>query len=446
MKIYPYPSKSADQCLVRIRGRELSFRSKDLAAVQRILQAVRRKGDEAVLSYTRQFDAPEMQLGQLAVTPAETAAALRRVEPDVRRALNRAAEQIGAFHRQQKPRSWMDTPRDGVMVGQMVHAVDAAGIYVPGGRGGATPLISSVLMTAIPAKIAGVGRIVMATPPSRDGTVSPYLLAAAHKAGVDQVYKAGSAWAIAALAFGTQTIPKVDVIAGPGNIFVALAKKLVAGAVRIDMIAGPSEILVIADDSAVPEHVAADLLSQAEHDALASAILVTDSAETAAAVQRALKRQTAELERRETAERSLKDFGALFVVQDLAAGVELANRIAPEHLELQVRDPFAWIGRIRHAGALFVGPHTPEAVGDYVAGPNHVLPTAGTARFSSALSVNDFIKTTSLIHYSEEALCTEGRDIVRLAQIEGLGAHARSVAIRLAKPRSRSTRKERVEK
>ena len=441
MKIYPHPSASAEQCLKRIRGRELAFRSKDLAAVQRILQEVRKKGDEAVLAYTRRFDAPEMQPDQMAVTPAETAAALRRVEPDVRRALNRAADQIGAFHRQQKPRAWVDTPRDGVMVGQLVHPVDAAGIYVPGGRAGTTPLVSSVLMTAIPAKIAGVGRVVMVTPPGRDGSVSPYLLAAAHKAGVDQVFKAGSAWAIAALAYGTQTIPRVDVIAGPGNIYVALAKKLVAGTVRIDMIAGPSEILVIADDSADPEHVAADLLSQAEHDPLASAILVTDSAETATAVQRAVKRQVAELERRDIAEQSLQAYGALFVVHDLSAAVALANRIAPEHLELQVRDPFAWVGRIRHAGALFVGPHTPEPVGDYVAGPNHVLPTAGTARFSSALSVEDFIKTTSLIHYSPEALRAEARDIIRLAQIEGLEAHARSVQVRLSKARTANGKK-----
>jgi histidinol dehydrogenase len=443
MKIYPYPSEAAEQCLARIRGRELAFRSKDLAAVQRIVQEVRKTGDEAVLKYTRKFDAPEMRIEQLAVTPTETAAALRRVEPDVKRALSRAADQIGAFHSQQKPRAWIDTPRDGVMVGQLVHPVDAAGIYVPGGQAGKTPLVSSVLMTAIPAKIAGVGRVVMVTPPGRDGSISPYLLAAAHKAGVDEIYKTGSAWAIAALAYGTQTIARVDVIAGPGNIHVTLAKKLVAGTVRIDMIAGPSEILVLADDSAEPEHVAADMLSQAEHDALASAILVTDSAELAAAVQGALKRQAAELPRREIAERALKSYGALFVVPDLTAAVDLANRVAPEHLELQVRDPFAWIGRIRHAGALFVGPHTPEPVGDYVAGPNHVLPTAGTARFSSALSVDHFVKTTSLIHYSAEALRVEARDIMRLARIEGLDAHARSVQIRLAeKPHSKNSNKE----
>jgi histidinol dehydrogenase len=433
MKIYSYPSEAAEKCLARIRGRASAFSAKDVAAVQRILNHVRQKGDKAVIDYTRKFDAPGMALERLEVSAAEIAAALKKVDASFKRALNRAAEQIEAFHRQQKPRSWIDTPRDGVMVGQLVHPVDAAGIYVPGGRSGSTPLVSSVLMTAIPAKIAGVEQIVMVTPPAKDGSITPYLLAAARKAGVNRIFKTGSAWAIAALAYGTAAIPKVDVIVGPGNIYVTLAKKLVSGLVRIDMIAGPSEILVVADASADPAHVAADLLSQAEHDPLASAILVTDSAELATAVQAELARQVVVLTRREIAEQSLRSYSALFVVPDLDAAVGLANRIAPEHLELQVRDPFARIGSIRHAGALFLGPHTPEPVGDYVAGPNHVLPTAGTARFSSALSVDHFVKTTSLIHYSADALAAESADIVRIAEIEGLDAHARSVKIRLPK-------------
>jgi histidinol dehydrogenase len=328
--------------------------------------------------------------------------------------------------------AWVDTPRPGTLMGQLVHPVDAAGVYVPGGQGGTTPLVSSVLMGAIPAKIAGVPNVVMATPPTRDGSVSPYLLAAARKAGVHSVYKVGSAWAIAALAFGTATIPKVDVIVGPGNIYVTLAKKLVSGMVQIDMIAGPSEILVVADESADPAYVAADMLSQAEHDPLASAMLITDSRDLAKAVREAVADQMEQLARKEIARQSIADFAAILVVPDLDMAIDLANRVAPEHMQLIIREPFERIAQIRHAGALFVGPYTPEPVGDYMAGPNHVLPTAGTARFSSALSVDHFIKKTSLIHYSEAAFRKEAKDIAYLAEIEGLDAHARSVTVRLA--------------
>jgi histidinol dehydrogenase len=286
-------------------------------------------------------------------------------------------------------------------------------------------------MGALPAKIAGVKQVVMATPPTTDGTINPHLLYAARKAGVDAVYKLGSAWAIAALAHGTETVPKADVIVGPGNIWVTLAKKIVSGTVGIDMIAGPSEILVIADDTADPAYVAADLLSQAEHDVLASALLVTPSPALAEAVARALDDQLAELPRREIAAKSLRDYGALLVVPDLETAIAAANAIAPEHLELVVADPFAHIGRLRHAGAIFLGPFTPEPVGDYVAGPNHVLPTAGTARFSSALSVEHFLKKTSLLHYAEERFRKEARDIVTLAEIEGLAAHANAVRLRM---------------
>ncbi|MBR9981783.1 MAG: histidinol dehydrogenase [Desulfatitalea sp.] len=431
MKIYQYPSPEAEKRLDRIVGRKLVHGRKEFAAVQRILEDVRKNGDKALMAYTRKFDAPEMSVEQMEVSPAEIAAAQRSVDRKFTRALNRAADQIAAFHQKQLPRSWFDTPRPGTFLGQMVHPVDAAGVYVPGGRGGETPLVTSVLMGAIPARIAGVSRVVMVTPPNRDGGVSPYLLAAARKAGVDKVYKAGSAWAIAALAFGTATIAKVDVIVGPGNIYVTLAKKLVAGTVQIDIIAGPSEVLVIADRHADPEHVAADLLSQAEHDPLASAVLVTDSNALATAVRGALARQVAQLMRREIAEQSLKAFGALVVVKDLDTAIALSNRIAPEHLELQVQEPFAHVGAIKHAGAVFMGTHTPEAVGDYVAGPNHVLPTAGTARFSSALSVNHFMKNTSLIHYTADAFRKEAEDIMCLARIEGLEGHARSVQVRL---------------
>lgn len=431
MKLFHYPSQAADARLKRIVGRGLGYKAADLTAVQRMLAAVSKEGDAAVLRYARQYDAPELQLEQIAVQKDEIKAATGQVDRNFKRALDRAADQIEAFHRRQLPNSWIDTPRPGTLLGQMVHPVDAAGVYVPGAKGGTTPLVSSVLMGAIPARIAGVPRVVMATPSTREGAINPYLLAAAHKAGVDEIYKVGSAWAIAALAFGTATIPKVDVIVGPGNIYVTLAKKLVSGNVRIDMLAGPSEILVIADESARPEHVAADMLSQAEHDPMASAVLVTTSGDLAQAVQASLQEQLAMLTRRAIADQALNNFGALLVVPDIATAVELANRIAPEHLELQIKEPFAVVGQIRHAGAVFIGPYTPEPVGDYVAGPNHVLPTAGTARFSSALSVAHFLKTTSLIHYSEAAFVREAHDIALLARIEGLEAHARSVEIRL---------------
>jgi histidinol dehydrogenase len=437
MKIYAYPSKSAERKLAAIVNRGLSFRKKDVSAVTRILEDVRKNGDRALIKYVNQFDAPKMKIEQLAVTEAEFKDAARRVDASFRRAMNRAASQIESFHRLQLPKSWIQADRPGTLVGQIVNPVQAAGVYVPGGKGGTTPLVSSVLMGGIPAKIAGVARIVMVTPPTSDGRVNPHLLVAARKAGVTEVYKIGSAWAIAALTYGTETVKGVDVIVGPGNLYVTLAKKIVAGTVGIDMVAGPSEILVVADKSADPRYVAADLLAQAEHDVLASAVLITDSRETAAGVVQALDTQLQVLERREIAAASLADYGAILVVDDLDVAVELANRIAPEHLELQVQEPFAYLGRVRNAGAVFLGAHTPEPVGDYVAGPNHVLPTAGTARFSSALSVENFIKKTSVIHYSEAAFKKEAADIVRLANTEGLTAHANAVKIRSTSDRRR---------
>lgn len=431
MKIYHYPSDAAEGRLRRIEKRGLSFRSREEASVRRILKDVQANGDDAVIRFSRQFDAPQLTIDQLVVTKDEMATARRQVDRRFIRALNRAVAQIESFHAKQRQRSWIDTPRPGTLMGQLVHPLDVAGIYVPGAQGGSTPLVSSVLMGAIPAKIAGVPHIVMATPPMRDGRVNPHLLVAAHKAGVDAVYKVGSAWAIAAMAYGTRTIPKVDVIVGPGNIYVTLAKKLVAGTVRIDMIAGPSEILVLADAGADPQFVAADMLSQAEHDSLSSAILVTPSQSLAKAVDSAIEQQLGLLSRREIARQSLKSYGALIVVSDVDAAIDLANRIAPEHLELVIADAFARVGQIRHAGAIFIGSHTPEPIGDYIAGPNHVLPTAGTARFSSALSVDDFVKKTSLIHYASSAFQKEAADVLQLAGIEGLDAHANSVNVRL---------------
>ena len=433
MKIYKYPSESAEKKVASIVNRGLGFNEKDFLEVKRILEDVRKNGDRAIIKYSNRFDSPMSDVETLKVTPDEIDTAEKNVSSSFVHSLNRAVLQIENFHKHQLNRSWINTDRPGTFLGQLSNPVDAAGVYVPGGTEGNTPLVSSVLMGAIPAKIAGVKQISMVTPPKKDGTINSHLLVAAKKAGVDLIFKAGSAWAIAALAYGTETIPKADIVVGPGNIYVMMAKKIVAGTVGIDMVAGPSEIMVIADTEATPEFIAADLLSQAEHDIMASALLVTTSNEIAKRVVSTVKNQLENLSRKEIAGKSLDNFGAIFVVPDLNFAMELANRIAPEHLELQIKDPFEYIGRIRNAGALFIGNYTPEPVGDYIAGPNHVLPTAGTARFSSPLSVDHFIKKTSLIYYSREIFENEAEDIIRLAEIEGLDAHANSVRIRLTK-------------
>ena len=431
MKIYNYPSRPAEQRVARIIRRGLSFQKKDTAAVSRICEDVRKQGDQAVIHYTRRFDSAHMRIESMRVTEKEFADAARRVDRSFTRTLNRAVSNIKTFHQRQLRRSWMLTHQPGTLVGQLVNPVDAAGVYVPGARGGETPLVSSVLMGVIPAKVAGVGQVVMVTPPTKDGGINPHLLVAARKAGADAVYKAGSAWAIAALAYGTQTIPRVDVIVGPGNIYVTLAKKILTGVVGIDMLAGPSEILVIADEGANSKFIAADLLSQAEHDVLSSAILITDSKKLALEVAAEVKGQLAGLVRADIAAKSLEKYGALIVVKNMNVAVETANRIAPEHLELHIKDSFEYVGKIRNAGAVFVGDYTPEAMGDYIAGPNHVLPTAGAARFASALSVDNFVKRTSLIHYTQKAFQREAAHVIRLAEIEKLDAHARSIRVRL---------------
>ena len=431
MKTYTYPSSAAEKRLGLIENRTIGFKKKDISAVNRIIEDVRKNGDKALLRYTHQFDSKVVTKKSLKVTPQEIAAAAKNVDPAFVRALNRATRQIKTFHKKQLQKSWVSTDREDVLLGQLVNPVDAAGIYVPGGQEGKTPLVSTVLMCAIPAVLAGVSKISMVTPPMKNGAVNPHLLVVAKKAGVKDIYKVGSAWAIAALAYGTETIPKADVIVGPGNIYVTLAKKRVSGDVGIDMLAGPSEILIVADDSAVPAYIAADLLSQAEHDPLSSSILVTTSAKVAKKVALALKTQLEALERKTIAAASLRKYGAILLVPDITTAISIANRIAPEHLELQIRDPFSHIGKIRHAGAVFMGNHTPEPVGDYIAGPNHVLPTAGTARYASALSVDNFVKKTSLIHYSETPFKKEAGDIMKLAEVEGLDAHVNSVRIRL---------------
>lgn len=430
MRIYQYPSEEGEQRVRDTIERGLGFTPEDHAAVEAYIEDVKKRGDQALADYTRQFDSPHVSADTLKVTPKEIEAAKDLVDQDFLRALDRAVDQLETFHSRQRQNSWMDTPRDGVMVGQMVRPVDAAGIYAPGAKGGKTPLVSSVLMGGIPARVAGVKAVSLMTPPMENGTINPYILVAADRVGITSIFKAGSAWAIAALAFGTETVPRVDVIVGPGNIYVTLAKKIVSGVVGIDMIAGPSEILIIADKGANPDYIAADLLSQAEHDPMASAILVTDEMQIAEATRTALKTQIKALSRKDIAQRSIDDFGAIMVVPDINTGIALANRLAPEHLELIVDRPFEQVGKIRNAGAVFLGPYTPEPIGDYIAGPNHVLPTAGTARFSSALSVDNFTKKTSLINYSKEAFDKEAEDVMVLANIEGLEAHANSVRVR----------------
>lgn len=400
------------------------------AQVRHILERVRSYGDDAVLEYTRRFDAPDFTIRDMRVTEPEIERAYQEVEPEARRSLAKAISHIEAFHQGQVLKSWITTREDGVILGQIVRPVDAAGLYVPGGQGGQTPLVSSVLMNAIPARIADVERIVLATPPNRKGGVNPYLLVAAMEVGVTEVYKMGSAWAVAALAYGTQSVKAVDVVVGPGNIYVTLAKKMVAGTVGIDMVAGPSEVLILADETAPAAYVAADLLSQAEHDPLATAVLITTSARVAGEVAEDLERQLGALGRADVARQSLTNNGLLLMVKDLETAVELANRIGPEHLEVLVADPWGLIPRLRHAGAIFLGPYTPEPIGDYIAGPNHVLPTMNTARFSSALGVETFLKRSSVLSYSARAFAADAADVVRLAEIEGLTAHAQSVRVR----------------
>jgi histidinol dehydrogenase len=433
MKVLTYPSAEAEKRIEQIVNRSLSYSETHERSVTDIIQAVQSEGDAALLRFIRQFDAPEIDMEQIRVTDVEIERASEEVESDFIATLLRAKANISRFHQAQLRHSWFLPCEDGSLIGQMVRPLAAAGLYIPGGRAGETPLISSLLMNAIPAIIAGVPCLQMVTPPRRDGSINPYLLAAAQLLGIKDIFKVGSAWAIAALAYGTDTIPAVDVIVGPGNIYVTLAKKLLAGQVGIDIIAGPSEILVIADSSADPQHVAADILSQAEHDPMASGLMLTTDAELADAACGALDEQLAVLPRRHIAEESLAAFGGVIVVTNLDTAVALANRIAPEHLELLVAEPFHLLGKIQNAGAVFLGHHSPEPVGDYFAGPNHVLPTAGTARFASGLSVDHFIKTTSVISYSSEALQRDAADIMRLAELEGLEAHARSVSVRLEK-------------
>jgi histidinol dehydrogenase len=398
--------------------------------VGEIIAAVREQGDAALLDFTRRFDHVTLGAAELAVTAAEYAAAEVAVGAPTLRSLRYAAERIERFHQECAPRSWRMKDDNGSRLGQEVRPLDRVAVYVPGGRA-AYP--STVLMTVVPARVAGVREIVLVSPPAADGSMNAAVLAAARIAGVTEAYRVGGAQAVAALAYGTATIRKVDKIVGPGNIYVALAKAQVFGDVGIDMIAGPSEVLVVADDSADAAFVAADLLAQAEHDPMARAVLLTPSAGLRDAVAAELAVQLAALPRREIAGAALASHGALVLTASLDEAVELANGLAPEHLELQVRDPEALLASVRHAGAVFLGRHTPEVVGDYVAGPNHVLPTGGTARFSSALSTEDFVTRLSVIDYSPEGLAEAGPHVGRLSRVEGLDGHGAAAAVRIAR-------------
>ncbi|ADU73512.1 histidinol dehydrogenase [Acetivibrio thermocellus AD2] len=398
-----------------------------LDRVEEIVANVRRNGDKAVLEYTAMFDKVQLTLGKLRVTEKEIKEAYTKVDPKLVEVIKRSRDNIWNFHEKQKEKSWFSTEKEGVIVGQLYRPLEVVGVYVPGGTA-AYP--SSVLMCAVPAKVAGVSKIVMTTPPGKDEKINPAILVAANEAGVDEIYKVGGAQAVAALAFGTETIPKVDKIVGPGNIYVAMAKRTVYGYCDIDMIAGPSEIMVVADETANPVFVAADLLSQAEHDILASSILVTTSEDIAKEVQRELEAQLAVLERKEIAGKSIADYGAIIIVESLKDAATVVNRIAPEHLELCVKDPFAALGDIKNAGAIFLGNYSTEPLGDYFAGPNHVLPTSGTARFFSPLNLSDFMKKSSIISYTRDALQKVKDDVILFAESEGLGAHANAIRVR----------------
>ncbi|EGD47468.1 histidinol dehydrogenase [Ruminiclostridium papyrosolvens DSM 2782] len=399
-----------------------------ISIVAEIIDNVKQNGDSALKEYTKKFD--KAQIETIKVSEEDITAAYKEVAPELLETIKKSKQNIWSFHEKQLQNSWISPKEDGTMLGQLVRPLEKVGLYVPGGT---APLISSVLMTAVPAKVAGVEKLIMCTPPSQDGSINPAILVAAREAGVDEVYRAGGAQAVAAMAYGTETIPSVDKICGPGNVYVATAKRLVFGDCDIDMFAGPSEILVIADSSAVPEYVAADLLSQAEHDILASSVLVTDDVSLLDSVKTEIEKQLLGLKRNEIIEKSLKSYGFGILVDNLEEAIEVSNNIAPEHLELCIKEPMSILGMIKNAGAIFVGNYSPEPLGDYMAGPSHVLPTSGTARFSSPVNVDQFIKKSSLIYYNKQSLEATNNDIVRFAEAELLDAHANAIKVRFNK-------------
>lgn len=427
MRTVTLTKESTKDILENLLKRSPNNYGKFEAAVDDILKKVRAEGDSAVFAYTKEFDKVEITADTVRVTEDEIREAYDAVDPSLVEVIRKALVNIRSYHEKQKQNSWFSSTEDGTMLGQKVTPLKRVGVYVPGGK---AVYPSSVLMNIVPAKVAGVDQIIMTTPPGKDGKVCPTTLVAAKEAGADKVYKVGGAQAVGALAYGTESIPKVDKIVGPGNIFVALAKKAVYGYVSIDSIAGPSEILVLADETANPRYVAADLLSQAEHDELASAILITTSRELAEKVSSEVEEFVKVLSRKEIIQKSLDNFGYILIAEDMDEAVEAANEIASEHMEIVTRNPFEIMMKVRNAGAIFIGEYSSEPLGDYFAGPNHVLPTNGTAKFFSPLSVDDFIKKSSIVYYSREALGKIHKDIEQFAKAEQLTAHANSVAVR----------------
>ena len=427
MRIVQLNEDSLKDLLAGLLKRDPNNYTEYTSQVQEIVDGVKERGDEALFAYTEKFDGAKVSADNIRVTEEEIEAAMAQVPEELLAVMKTSMENIRRYHEKQKRNSWFDARPDGTILGQKMTPLDSVGVYVPGGK---ADYPSSVLMNIIRAQVAGVERIVMVTPPGKDGSVNPVTLTAAHLAGATEVYRAGGAQAVAALAFGTASIPRVRKIVGPGNIFVALAKKAVYGHVSIDSIAGPSEILVIADEKANPRYVAADLLSQAEHDQLASAILVTPSMELAKEVSRQAQEMTECLSRRDIIQASLDNYGYILVVENMKEAIQAANEIAPEHLEILTDNPFEVMTKIRNAGAIFMGPYSSEPLGDYFAGPNHVLPTNGTAKFFSPLNVDDFVKKSSIIYYSREALKEASQDIETFAKAEQLTAHANSIHVR----------------
>ncbi len=430
MEIIKYDSEQGKQLFNRLLNRSKQNEGKFQETVDEILKNIKQNGNKAVFEYTKKFDGFDVNEKNFKVTRAEIKKAYAETDQDLVEVMEKAAERISAYHQKQKLNSWLEPNEKGEMLGQLIRPLERVGVYVPGGKA-AYP--SSVLMNIIPAKVAGVKKVIMTTPADKNGNVNPNTLAAADIAGADEIYKVGGAQAIGALAYGTETVGAVDKIVGPGNIFVALAKKSVYGSVNIDSVAGPSEILVIADESADPVFVSADLLSQAEHDELASAILITTDINLAEKVNKEIYAQAEKLERKEIILKSLEGYGGIVVAPDIKTACELSNKIAPEHLEVSIKEPFSALRYIKNAGAVFLGHYSPEPLGDYMAGPNHVLPTGGTARFFSPLSIDDYIKKSSIISFSKEALFDLGDDIITFAEAEGLTAHANSVKVRMNK-------------
>ncbi|NLO39999.1 MAG: histidinol dehydrogenase [Ruminiclostridium sp.] len=425
MNLYVSSKEDIEQLRTRLKSRNSEQRQDVTDAVQNILQQVKLEGDQAVLRFTQRFD--RVELKSLEVGRNELQNALDALEPELLASIRKAGENIRLFHEKQKENSWFTAQENGILLGQKLTPLQRVGVYVPGGT---APLPSSVLMNVIPAKVAGVSEIILCTPPGKNGLPNPVTLACAAVAGVDRVFAIGGAQAVAAMAYGTQTVPRVDKITGPGNIYVATAKKMVFGLCGIDMVAGPSEILVIADEKARPDYIAADLLSQAEHDVVASSVLLCTSKELIQQVMAEIDKQVEKLPRKSFALESIQNYGAAVFVESLSQAVEISNQIAPEHLELYVQSPLELLGSVKNAGAIFLGEYAPEPLGDYIAGPNHILPTNGTARFSSPLGVSDFVKKSSVISYSRSALENVWKDAVRFAEAEGLDAHANAIRIR----------------